>query len=27
MMMKIDCLNEVSTLIDAVGEYQEQDAD
>ena len=25
MMMKIDCLNEVSTLIDAVGEYQEKD--
>ena len=25
MMMKIDCLNEVSTLIDAVEEYQEKD--
>ena len=25
MMMKIDCLNDVSTLIDAVGEYQEKD--
>jgi len=25
MMMKIDCLCEVSTLIDAVEEYQEKD--
>ena len=25
MMMKLDCLNEVSTLIDAVEEYQEKD--
>ena len=25
MMMKIDCLNEVSTLIDSVEEYQEKD--